>query len=74
MEGCLHLEDVDRSSILGRHPEFQVYRFNTLFQWYCSDTPQATLGIFFFVSIIGENCLHLNFLVPFHVWLLLFRF
>ena len=53
MEGCLHLEDVDRSSILGRHPEFQVYRFNTLFQWYCSDTPQVDNRVL--TVIIGKK-------------------
>ena len=37
----MDLEDVDRSSTLGKHPEFQVYRFNTLFQWYYSDTPHV---------------------------------
>ena len=37
----MDLEDVDGSSIIGRHPEFQVYRSNTLFQWYCSDITQV---------------------------------
>ena len=37
----MDLEEVDRSSMLGKHPEFQVYRFNTLFQWRDSDMPQV---------------------------------
>ena len=37
----MDLEEVDRSSMLGKHPEFQVYRFNTLFQWHDSDMPQV---------------------------------
>ena len=37
----MDLEEVDRSSMLGKQPEFQVYRFKTLFQWRDSDMPQV---------------------------------